>query len=196
MTKMSEQTPLLSFQSAPTGIHHRSHTLSCDKTFITSIQQDHHPYQFPLRTKLLFAMVAIPAYLLASSAVSSLGPLAPLNKVVRSESEPVTERQVVSSSSPSGAFGSVLGPVISSNFPDPAIYWEDGVTYAFATNNRGERPAGMIHVQVAISNDNETWSLSTQDALPQVGAWESGTKVWAPDVVKVVSQIHRLFGND
>jgi hypothetical protein len=82
----------------------------------------------------------------------------------------------------------VVGPIITSNFPDPAIYWEDGLTYAFATNNRGESPAGMIHVQVATSRDNITWEVSTQDALPQVGAWETGTKVWAPDVVKVVCQ--------
>ena len=142
-------------------------------------------------------MVAIPAYLLASSAVTQLGPLTPLNKVIRSpvaQPASVAKPQTVSTSESSGAFGSVLGPIISSNFPDPAIYWEDGVTYAFATNNRGESPVGMIHVQVATSRDNKTWELSTQDALPQVGAWETGTKVWAPDVIKVVSLlINRHF---
>lgn len=134
-------------------------------------------------------MVAIPAYLLASSAVPFLGPLSPLNQVIRSaEPEPAAKPEVVSASTSSDAFGSVLGPVISSNFPDPAIYWEDGVTYAFATNNRGESPVGMIHIQVASSRDNQTWELSDQDALPQLGAWETGTKVWAPDIVKVVSR--------
>ena len=43
----------------------------------------------------------------------------------------------------------------------------------------------MIHIQMAISTDNQTWTVLNEDALPQPGAWETGERVWAPDVVKV-----------
>lgn len=150
-------------------------------------------------------MVAIPSYLLAAAAVSQLGSAIPLNKVIRSpipDPEPQTNPQA-SASNPSyessaayldGPFGSVLGPVVSSNFPDPAIIWEDGISYAFATNNRGIGP-DLVHVQVATSTDNETWTLLDHfDALPQVGAWQTGIKVWAPDVVKLVSILCSFTG--
>ena len=87
------------------------------------------------------------------------------------------------SNTTSDPFGSMLGPLVTANFPDPAIIWDNGTTYAFATTNRGIG-GPMIHIQMATSTDNQTWTLLTQDALPQVGTWENGDRVWAPDVVK------------
>lgn len=44
----------------------------------------------------------------------------------------------------------------------------------------------MIHIQMATSTDNQTWTyLQGQDALPQSGAWATGARVWAPDVVQL-----------
>ena len=57
----------------------------------------------------------------------------------------------------------------------------DGTWYAFSTNSGGK------HVPVANSADFVTWTLTGQDALPTVGAWSTGTNVWAPDVIQRVS---------
>jgi len=119
-------------------------------------------------------MVAIPTYLLASTAVSSFGPLYPRGTVIRSPEASHDD------------FATVVGPVIESNFPDPAIIHVDGVSYAFATNNRKPGP-DMIHVQMAISYDNTTWTVMEEDAMPEIGAWENGARVWAPDVMRLVS---------
>ena len=75
---------------------------------------------------------------------------------------------------------SVNGPVIAANFPDPSIIQVGSSWYSFATNN------GVHNVQIATSNDFNTWTVLDQDALPRVGAWSNGQNVWAPDVVQVV----------
>lgn len=132
-------------------------------------------------------MVAIPTYLLASAAVPSLGPLWPLNTVIRSaqpDPAPQASNTVLSPPGPN-PFASVTGPHILSNFPDPAIISVDGVSYAFATRNREPAPI-RINIQVATSTDNRTWTLlDSHDALPSLGAWETGAGVWAPDVVQL-----------
>lgn len=85
-------------------------------------------------------------------------------------------------------FGSVLGPLISTNFPDPTIHWnpDDGLTYAFATHNK-KPPPHHINIQIAISKDNQTWELQTQDALPKIASWQTGAGVWAPDIKRLPS---------
>jgi beta-xylosidase len=129
-------------------------------------------------------MVAISTYLLASTAISSLGPLSP-SRVIRSP-EPTTKPPNPAAFLAQSDFASILGPVVIDNFPDPAILYHKGVSYAFATNNRGIGPHGMIHVQVATSTDNKTWTIMEGvDALPSVGAWETGAGVWAPDVAEL-----------
>jgi beta-xylosidase len=133
----------------------------------------------PLRIKALLTIVAIPAYLLATTAYQSLAPF--LHKPT--EPLPIPRHNFTQTSI--SAYATVEGPHINSNFPDPAIIHVDGVSYSFATNNRGLGPHGMIHVQMASSTDNVTWTLSEKDALPHVGAWETGTRVWAPDVVQL-----------
>ena len=142
---------------------------------------------------LIGIMVAIPTYMLASAATSSLGPLWPRNSIIRSPVPapvPVPVPQTTTSSSTSlsdssNPFASVAGPHISTNFPDPAIIHVDGTSYAFATNNRQPAP-NHINVQVATSTDNQTWTIvDGHDALPNVGSWETGAGVWAPDVVQL-----------
>ena len=47
-------------------------------------------------------------------------------------------------------------------------------------------PTGQVNIQIAKSDDFETWDLlDNQDALPQVGNWSAGFQVWAPDVVQL-----------
>jgi hypothetical protein len=145
-------------------------------------------------------MVAVPTALLASTIISHVPNVGPLNAAVRYfenavrhvQSPPIAPRSDLAS-----PFATVLGPVVDRNFPDPTIIHLDGTSYAFATNNRGVG-GKMIHVQMATSTDNETWTyLQGQDALPQVGAWSTGGRVWAPDVVQVVriAEEARLVGD-
>ena len=79
--------------------------------------------------------------------------------------------------------GTIIGPVIEDNFPDPCVIYSDGTWYAFSTNN------GVYNIPVATSTDFETWTVLDQDALPDAGVWSGGTNVWAPDVIQLVSPI-------
>ena len=188
-TSDKEQQSLAS--SAPTF----SENTSSSKSSLKS-RNPCFPFSLSLRIQVLIAiMVAIPTYLLASTAVTQLGPLSPRNAVVRSpQPDPVPQSTSSSTvlSDPSNPFASILGPHISSNFPDPAVIYVDGVSYAFATNNRQPAP-DRINIQVATSTDNQTWTLvDGHDALPGLGSWETGAGVWAPDVVQLVSKVERL----
>jgi len=63
--------------------------------------------------------------------------------------------------------------------------------YAFATRTIGSR----IHIQIAESNDFNTWSIVTnpngsqKDALPNLPSWvySASPGTWAPDVNWLVS---------
>lgn len=79
------------------------------------------------------------------------------------------------------------GPVITSNFPDPAFINVGGTYYAFGTSD------GAINVQIATSPDFDTWTVTGGDALPTIPSWSTGT-VWAPDVVQVVRSSTRVTG--
>jgi len=98
--------------------------------------------------------------------------------------------------------------VLDDNFPDPALYRDDKLWYAFATNNAAgilqrpdnasSREYGVSNIQVATSTNFVDWELlnSTHDPLPMTGAWavqghNNGTNppipkanVWAPSVTR------------
>ena len=180
---LSFHSPVLFPSVAPTSTHYP----------LTYRRLLHRISLLSFHSKLLATMVAIPTALLASSVLSNIPNLGPLNAAVRFYESavrrvappPITTR----SDDPASDYGTVLGPVVALNFPDPSIIHLDGTSYAFATNNRGYG-GEMIHIQMATSTDNETWTyLQGQDALPTVGAWATGGRVWAPDVVQVVRQI-------
>ncbi|KIV85148.1 hypothetical protein PV11_00880 [Exophiala sideris] len=188
LVRSQEKQPLLPPPSHPSrGYNTLSFNDNQEKGSLTSsipytpqLSPNKRSLLLSLRTKIILSMVAIPAFLLASSAVTSLGPLTPRDTVIRSP-EPA-EAHTTSNSS---LFASVQGPLISTQFADPAIIAHNGISYAFATNNKGVG-ADRINVQVATSTDNKTWTLMDHhDALPHVGAWETGAGVWAPDVVQV-----------
>ncbi|KIJ68148.1 glycoside hydrolase family 43 protein [Hydnomerulius pinastri MD-312] len=79
------------------------------------------------------------------------------------------------------SYAAVSGPVISENFPDPAVLITSGGTHAYATNS------GSVNIQVATSPDGgSTWQLqSGVDALPNVGSWATTGSTWAPDVIEL-----------
>ncbi|KAJ5971479.1 Glycoside hydrolase family 43 [Penicillium vulpinum] len=67
---------------------------------------------------------------------------------------------------------------LNTNFPDPSFMKAaDNKWYAFGTNGNGKR------VQVAVSNDFNTWTLLDIEALPTLSTWETENDHWAPDVV-------------
>ncbi|KAJ9487300.1 hypothetical protein VN97_g6019, partial [Penicillium thymicola] len=67
---------------------------------------------------------------------------------------------------------------LNTNFPDPSfIRAADNRWYAFGTNGNGKR------VQVAVSDDFNTWTLLDVEALPTLSTWETENDHWAPDVV-------------
>jgi beta-xylosidase len=82
---------------------------------------------------------------------------------------------------------SINGPVISSNFPDPSVTNVDGTWYAFSTNSDGK------HIPTASSTDFVNWVVSSDDALPTIGAWSTGVNVWAPDVIQLVTFINLFY---
>lgn len=88
------------------------------------------------------------------------------------------------------AFASPILPKRSSNiqlglnadFPDPSIVQlPGGKWYAYGTNGTGKR------IQVAESDDFNSWNLLDIEALPTFAPWETGNTNYAPDVVLRVS---------
>lgn len=102
---------------------------------------------------------------------------------------------------------SPIRAALDDNFPDPTIWYNNGVWYAFGTNNAAgilKQPHnatiyeyGVSNVQIATSTDFATWDLlnSTHDPLPTTGAWVvqghakiapqiSRANVWAPGLIQ------------
>lgn len=67
-------------------------------------------------------------------------------------------------------------PVYATNFPDPMIFrGPEGIFWAVATNGHGS------NVQLLSSKSLTRWKPEP-DALPELPAWSSPGKVWAPEV--------------
>ncbi|KZP11424.1 glycoside hydrolase family 43 protein [Athelia psychrophila] len=76
------------------------------------------------------------------------------------------------------AVAAINGPFMNINFPDPCTFQSGSTTYAFATNSGG------ANIPVATSPDGgASWSLASEDALPNIGGWASTGNTWAPDVI-------------
>jgi len=72
----------------------------------------------------------------------------------------------------------ITGPVITANFPDPAVIKVNNTFYAYATNGGGK------NIQLATSTDpGKPWAISKADALPDVGSWATTGVTWAPHVI-------------
>jgi arabinan endo-1,5-alpha-L-arabinosidase len=75
----------------------------------------------------------------------------------------------------------IKNPVISSDFPDPAVIRANGKYYAYATQS--ETSDDTWNIQVASSTDLQNWQL-IGDALPGEPVWASNTQeFWAPHVL-------------
>jgi len=68
--------------------------------------------------------------------------------------------------------------VIDQDFPDPDILRVGDTSYAYATQTSN----GSRNVQVATSEDLQTWEVRRTDALPQLPEWATNGRTWAPDV--------------
>ncbi|KAL8824617.1 MAG: hypothetical protein Q9170_008096 [Blastenia crenularia] len=72
------------------------------------------------------------------------------------------------------------GPVIASNFADPAFIQVNETYYAFSTTSDHK------NVPIATSTDFNNWAIADIDAFPTSNfpSWTTGG-IWAPDVVQL-----------
>ncbi|MGH3728174.1 MAG: family 43 glycosylhydrolase [Micromonosporaceae bacterium] len=78
--------------------------------------------------------------------------------------------------------------VIGQNFPDPDVLQVGSSWYAYATNTGGRN----VPVATAGSPDGP-WTVRTVDAMPNLGAWASEGKTWAPDVSRRTDGKYLLY---
>ncbi|KAF7343670.1 Arabinanase/levansucrase/invertase superfamily protein [Mycena sanguinolenta] len=87
--------------------------------------------------------------------------------------------------------GTVAGPVINTDFPDPGLILPNGQPpwYAYSTSS--------VHGKVpyAISEDFVEWTPVQGDALPNPGSWvdSSNSGIWAPDVRQITSNSYVMY---
>jgi beta-xylosidase len=67
---------------------------------------------------------------------------------------------------------------IDADFPDPDVIPAGDGYAAFATGGHG------MNIRYAASDDLETWTVDSRDALPKLPAWASTGRTWAPDVAE------------
>ncbi|KAL6719759.1 hypothetical protein ACLMJK_001680 [Lecanora helva] len=87
------------------------------------------------------------------------------------------------------------GPLMSSNFPDPAFIEVDGIYYAFSTQSGG------ANVPMASSKDMQSMDLLVdaqgrlQDAMPTLPPWtpKDNPAIWAPDVIQLKNDLFVLY---
>jgi beta-xylosidase len=77
-------------------------------------------------------------------------------------------------------------PVYHHNFPDPGLTEQDGVWYAYGTNN------ATANVPTLTSSDLVHWT-ERGDALPRVGQWAVPGRTWAPEVMRANSGRYVLY---
>jgi len=78
----------------------------------------------------------------------------------------------------SQAFATITGPVLSPNFPDPAVLQVGNTLYAYSTNSGGKNIPWA-----SSTNGGSSWTISNSDALPNVGSWATTGLTWAPHVI-------------
>ncbi|KAJ7343802.1 Arabinanase/levansucrase/invertase [Mycena albidolilacea] len=87
--------------------------------------------------------------------------------------------------------GTVTGPVLPLNFPDPALILPNGQApwYVYSTSSSHGK------VPYATSHDFKTWTGVKGDALPNPGSWVSplNPAVWAPDVRQITSTGYVMY---
>lgn len=81
----------------------------------------------------------------------------------------------------------LVPPVLDRDFPDPDVLEVDGTYYAYATNT------ATSNVQVAVSEDLETWEYVREDPLPELPSWIIPGKTWAPEVTELEPGRYALY---
>jgi arabinan endo-1,5-alpha-L-arabinosidase len=83
------------------------------------------------------------------------------------------------SQAPQPSASAAPAPVLDQDFPDPDVLQVGDTYYAYATQKPGPH-----QVQVATSKDLKTWQVLDTDPLPELPAWATTGRTWAPDVSK------------
>jgi beta-xylosidase len=79
---------------------------------------------------------------------------------------------------PVAAGSTYANPVFNADFPDPALLHQGSTWYAYSTQH------GQQNIPTLTSTDLVRWTPGG-DALPDVGAWASLGKTWAPEVIAI-----------
>ena len=77
-----------------------------------------------------------------------------------------------------GAWGAFQRPVYRGDFPDPSILVSGGTYWAYGTGTAGK------NLQVMSSTDLLHWAAPS-DPLPELPAWASPGRTWAPAVIEI-----------
>ena len=121
-----------------------------------------------MRTALAACAVAAAALVGCGSTAGeeAAGPTSPASATVPSgESDPAD----------------ALAAVVEQDFPDPDVLLVGDTYHAYATQPRD----GSVNVQVATSTDLRTWTVEVMDPLPELPAWATSGRTWAPEVTAV-----------
>ena len=101
------------------------------------------------------------------------------------ETTGASEPSSPAAASPTG--GEDPNPVVENDFPDPDALETDGAYYAYATNGNAK------NVQLARSDDLQTWEMLPTDALPTLPSWVIPGKTWAPEVTEVAPGSYVMY---
>ncbi|HVX44746.1 MAG TPA: glycoside hydrolase family 43 protein [Mycobacteriales bacterium] len=77
--------------------------------------------------------------------------------------------------------------VINQDFPDPDVSQFGNTYFAYATNNGVNLPVATAPAA------GGPWTVQSGDALPQLGAWASAGRTWAPDVSRRADGKYLLY---
>ena len=74
-------------------------------------------------------------------------------------------------------------PVFDHDFPDPDVLVDDGVYYAYST----QQLQTGVPVPGATSADGLAWSTSATDIVPRLPYWATPGNTWSPTVASTSS---------
>ncbi|KAJ7802175.1 Arabinanase/levansucrase/invertase [Mycena leptocephala] len=85
--------------------------------------------------------------------------------------------------------GTVSGPVLNTDFPDPGLILPRATPVVYSTSSSHGK------VPYAISEDFVSWTPVQGDALPNPGSWvsKSNSAVWAPDVRQIKAASYVMY---
>jgi hypothetical protein len=128
---------------------------------------------FSVRTGSQSRDDASPARIIARGALLPLIVIVPTLVLIMSSDDP--------------GFAATWEPAINHDFPDPTVFYSNGVYYAYSTEMLSD------NVPFTTSTDGVHWSPNYRDAMPTLASWASFGHTWAPTVSEDASGQYVMF---